>query len=240
MSNFANSDPVFLKRVRATWLDIYKPGDGMNGGAPKYKVSALIEPNSDNYKVCADAMIAAAKKLWGDNAIAMIRSMAANNKALRNGDDKMADDGSVRPEYAGMFFVSTSNKSKPQVIGPKRFKGRNNEFVTAKDPNGVFPYITEAGRAMIGAMDVTDDLGYEVKPPYRGCYVNLKITFVAGKKFTGSNKEIIPNQVFCKIEAVQFAADGEAFGAGPTSAEGFGEEEVEEATSASGGGSDLF
>lgn len=237
MSNFANSDPVFLKRVRATWLDIYKPGEGMNGGAPKFKVSALIDPESENETVCKKAMIAAATKLWAGNAVNVIRSMAANNKALRNGNDKLSDDGSVRPEYADMMFVSTSNKSKPQVIGPKRYKGRNNEFVTAKEPNGQFPYITEAGRAMIGGMDVTDELGYEVKAPYRGCYVNLKVTFVAGKQFTGSNKEVIPNQVFAKIEAVQFAADGEAFGAGPTSAEGFGEEEVEEAPA---GGSDLF
>lgn len=36
----------------------------------------------------------------------------------------------------------------------------------------------------------------------------------------------MPNQVYAKLIAVQFLRDGEAFGAGPTSAEGFGEEEV--------------
>jgi len=146
----------------------------------------------------------------------------------------------VRPEYADMLFISSSNKSKPQVIGPKLYKGKNNEFVTAQHPNGQFPYITEAGRALIGAVDVTDELGYEVKVPYRGCYINMKVVFIAGKQFTGADKKIIPNQVFAKIEAVQFSADGEAFGAGPTSAEGFGEEEVEPNSAPSGGGDDLF
>lgn len=37
---------------------------------------------------------------------------------------------------------------------------------------------------------------------------------------------MIPNQVYAKLEAVQFLRDGEAFGADPTSAEGFGDEEV--------------
>lgn len=221
MANFANSNSVFLKHVRATWLDIFKPGEGMNGGAPKYKVSALIDPGSDNETTAKKAMLEAAAKLWDKNAVNMIRSMAYNNKALRDGNNKMNDDGSVRAEYADMMFISTSNKSKPQVIGPRKHNGK---FVT----------ITEAGRALVDGVDVTDQLGYELKAPYRGCYVNLKVTFVAGKQFTGTNKEVIPNQVFAKIEAVQFAADGEAFGAGPTSAEGFGEEEV------TAGGDDPF
>ena len=227
MSNFASSQPVILKGLRAAWLDIFKPGEGMNGGAPKFKFTGLMEPDSEALKIGKAAMLEAATKLWGPaNAANMIRSMAANSRAIRDGNDKMSDDGTVRPEYENMFFISASNKAdkKPQIV-------------TQKMHNGKFVTITEAGRGMVNGMDVTDELGYEVKAPYRGCYVNLKVTFVAGKQFTGSNKEVIPNQVFAKIEAVQFAADGEAFGAGPTSAEGFGEEEVEEAPA---GGSDLF
>lgn len=215
MSNFASSNSVILKRVRATWLDVFKPGEGMNGGAPKFKVSALVEPDSENAKLCKAAMLDAAKKLWAENAVNVVKSMAANNKALRNGNDKLNDDGSVRPEYADMLYVSSSNKQKPQVVGPKKHNG---QFVT----------ITEAGRGTVQGLDVTSELGWEIKPPYRGCYINLKLQFVAGKSFKGSNGEIIPNQVYAKVEAVQFVDDGEAFGAGPTSAEGFGEEAVSE------------
>jgi dUTPase len=221
MSNFASSKPIILTRVRATWLDIFKPGEGMNGGEPKYKVSALIEPGSNNATLAKTAMLEAAKALWGANAENVVRSMAANNKAVRNGNDKLNDDGTIRDEYKDMLYISTSNKSKPQVVAPKRHNG---QFVT----------ITEDGRGMISGLDVTNEVGYQITPPYRGCYINLKVTFVAGKSFKGSNGEIIPNQVYAKVEAVQFAADGEAFGAGPTSAEGFGDEEVSGETESAG------
>lgn len=227
MADFANSDDVFLKRVRADWLNIFSPGEPMNGGKPKFKVSAIFEPGSENESVCKKAMLQAGEKLWAGNTVNVIRSMPANNKALRNGNDKLADDGSVRPQYADMLFVSCSNESRPQVIGPKKHNGK---FVT----------ITESGRGMVDGMDVTNELGYELKAPYRGCYINLKVQFVAGKQKTvtkGGKEVILPNQVYAKLLAVQFAADGEAFGAGPTSAEGFGEEEV---SAGAEGGSDLF
>ena len=227
MSNFASSSPVILKGLRASWLDIYKPGDGMNGGAPKFKFTGLMEPDSEALKVGKAAMLEAATKLWGPaNAANMIRSMSANSRAIRDGNDKMADDGTVRPEYANMFYLSSSNKAdkKPQIVAQKMF-------------NGQFVQITEAGRGMVNGIDVTDQLGYEVKVPYRGCYVNAKVEFVAGKQFTGSDKQVIPNQVFARIIAIQFVKDGEAFGSGPTSAEGFGDEEVEATAS---GASDLF
>lgn len=224
MANFSSSKSVILKGVRLTWLDAFKPGEGMNGGPPKYKVSALIIPGSENATLAKNAMVEAAKGLWAANAINVIQSMAANNKALRNGNDKLNEDGSVREAYKDMLFISASNKMKPQVVGPKKHNGN---FVT----------ITEEGRGMVNGIDVTDQLGWEVKVPYRGCYCNIKVQFVAGKSFKGGNGEIIPNQVYAKIEAIQFVADGEAFGSGPTSADGFGEEEVEET---SAGASDLF
>lgn len=227
MSNFASSQPVILKGLRAAWLDIFKPGEGMNGGAPKFKFTGLMEPESEALKIGKAAMLEAATKLWGAaNAANMIRSMAANSRAIRDGNDKMSDDGTVRPEYANMFFISASNKAdkKPQIVTQKK---HNNQFVT----------ITEAGRGMVNGMDVTDELGYEVIVPYRGCYVNAKVEFVAGKSFKGSDGQIIPNQVFARIIAVQYVGKGEAFGSGPTSAEGFGDEEVE---ATAGGASDLF
>ena len=226
MSNFASSNPVILKGLRAAWLDIFKPGEGMNGGAPKFKFTGLMAPDSEAATVAKAAMLEAAKGLWNENAVNVIKSMAANSKALRNGNDKLNDDGTIRDEYKDMLFISASNKAtqRPQVVGPKKH-------------NGKFPTITEDGRAMIDGIDVTNELGYEVKAPYRGCFVNAKVTFVAGKSFKGSDGQIIPNQVFARIIAIQFVRDGEAFGSGPTSAEGFDEEEVE---TAGEGASDLF
>ena len=78
MSNFASSEPVILKGLRAAWLDIYKPGEGMNGGPPKFKFTGLMEPDSEAAKLAKTAMVSAATKLWGQaNAANVIRSMAA-------------------------------------------------------------------------------------------------------------------------------------------------------------------
>lgn len=226
MSNFASSKPVILKGLRAAWLDIFKPGEGMNGGAPKYKFTGLMAPDSEAAKLAKQAMLDAASQLWGANAANMLRSMAANSKALRNGNDKMADDGTVRPEYEGQLFVSASSKAsqKPQVVAQKKF-------------NGKFVQITEEGRGLVDGMDVTSELGYPITVPYRGCYVNAKVEFVAGKSFKGSDGQIIPNQVFARIHAIQFVSDGDPFGSGPTSAEGFDDEEVvADATDSDGDG----
>lgn len=218
MSNFASSNSVILKNVRAQWLDIFQPSSGEINGkptTPKYKTVCLIEPDSEAATAAKTGMLAAAKALWGDaNAVNVVKNISANSKALRDGNGKIDDQGSVRDEFKDMLFISASNKQKPQVIAPRKHNGN---FVT----------ITEAGRGTVNGLDVTDELGYELKAPYRGCYVNLKVTFVAGKAFKAQSGEMIPNQVYAKLEAIQFLKDGQAFGSGPTSAEGFDDEEVE-------------
>ena len=49
--NGSASNPVILKGLRAAWLDIFKPGEGMNGGAPKFKFTGLMEPDSEALKI---------------------------------------------------------------------------------------------------------------------------------------------------------------------------------------------
>lgn len=219
-SNFASSNAVVLKNVRLQWGDLFTPASGEINGqktTPKFKAIGLFAKDSEAMSVGRQALLDAATALWGANATNVVAQISSNSKAIRDGNGKISDDGSVRPEFKDMFFVSCSNKMAPQIVGPKKHNGK---FVT----------ITEAGRGMVNGIDVTDQLGYELKAPYRGCIVNLKVQFVAGKAFKGSNGEMVPNQVYAKLEAVQFVGDGEAFGAGPTSAEGFGEEAVEETT----------
>ena len=218
MSNFASSPAVILKNVRLQWADIFQPSSGEINGkptTPKYKAVVLIDPNSDAATLAKNGMLAAAKALWGEaNALNVVKNISANSKALRDGNGKIDDSANVRDEFKDMLYLSASNKQKPQVIAPRR---HNDKFVT----------ISEDGRGYIAGLDVTDELGYELKAPYRGCYVNLKLTAVAGKAFKAATGEMIPNQVYAKLEAVQFLKDGEAFGSGPTSAEGFDDEEVE-------------
>lgn len=215
-SNFASSKPVILKNVRLQWGDLFQAASGEINGKktdPKFKAIGLFAKDSEATAVARAALLAAATELWGANAANVVTNISANSKAVRDGNSKINDDGSVREEFKDMLFISCSNKQRPQVIAPKLLDGK---FVT----------ITEDGRGMVNGIDVTDQLGYVLKAPYRGCYVNLKVQFVAGKSFKATSGEMIPNQVYAKLEAVQFLRDGDPFGAGPTSAEGFGDEEV--------------
>ena len=211
-SNFASSKAVILKNVRLQWGDLFQAASGEINGKktdPKFKAVALFAKDSEATATARAALLAAATELWGANAQNVVANISSNSK--------IDDSGNVRPEFKDMLFISCSNKQRPQVIAPKLLDGK---FVT----------ITEEGRGMVNGIDVTDQLGYVLKAPYRGCYVNLKVQFVAGKAFKASSGEMIPNQVYAKLEAVQFLRDGEAFGAGPTSAEGFGDEDVAQET----------
>lgn len=86
-----------------------------------------------------------------------------------------------------------------------------------KDASGNFPVLTE-----------------ESGKPYGGCFVNVKVEVKAMKA-----KEQIPNQVYATLLTVQFAGDGESFGAAPGTAEGFDEVAGAEAVGASAA-DDLF
>lgn len=217
-SNFVYGDEVILKNVRAQWLDIYRPGDAMEEGRePKYKVIALIEPESQTLKDGKQAMLTVAKKLWPNNAIEVVKNMTANSKAIRNGNAKINDEGDVRPEFKNMMFISASNKVKPRIVGPARVE---------RGGKKVFVDINEDGTCSINGK-VQDEAPYKITKPYRGCYVNLKVKFVAGKAFKGNDGKMIPNQVFCQLIAVQFVKDGIAFGPGENSADGFEDEDVE-------------
>ena len=215
MSNFASSKPVILKRVRLDFFDIFTPGKPLEeDGKWKYKLKAIMEADSEALKAAKESMGEAARALWGENAKNVVPNITANSKAVRDGNSNMDTSGNVRPEYAGKFFISASNDSKPQVVAPKKHNGK---FVT----------ITENGRGFVDGLDVTDTLGFPITVPYRGCYVNVKVTFVAGKSLKTASGKTLPNQIYAKLEAIQFVADGDAFGAGPTNADGFEEEEVE-------------
>ena len=229
MANFENSDELVLKGVRLDYFDAWTPGepqnekDKANPKKWKFKAKAIFEPVGPAADAAKAGLMQAATKLWGANAANMLRSLPTNSKAVRKGDDYLATDGSVRPAYAGKLFVSASNIMKPQIVGPAKH-------------NGKFVQISADGRGYVDGVELNPP-PYKITAPYRGCYVNLKLQFIAGK--ADPSKEM-PNQVYAKLIAIQFVRDGEAFGSGPTSAEGFDDEDVETAGAGADEGGDLF
>ncbi len=226
MSNFASSKSVILKNVTLDFFDVFSPGKPMNDkGEPKYKVKVIIEPNSEAHQAARAGMTEAAINLWGDNAKTVVPAITNNSKALRDGNSNLDQNGAIRPEYKDKFFVSASNVTKPQCVAQRKHEGK---FIT----------INQDGSASIDGMRV--DPPYPITVPYRGCKVNVKVQFVAGKSFKTKSGEQLPNQIYAKFEALQFVADGTPFGAGPTSAEGFEDEEAPAGAEVGASGGDLF
>lgn len=218
-NNFENSESVVLKNVRLDYFDLFKPAPSQepskkdNRDHDRYRARAIFEKGTEAYSQAAKGLMEAATKMWGANAKTMLESIPANSKAVRNGNTNLDKAGNIRPEYADKFFIQASNKSQPQIVAQARHEGK-------------WVSIGENGRGYVNGRDVTDALAFEIVKPFRGCYVDLKVTFVAGKAQTLQNGQKLPNQVYAQVEAVKFVKKGEAFGRGATSAEGFEDEEI--------------
>lgn len=230
-NNFEESDSIILPGVRLDFFDLWTAGkpqnekDVANPKKWKFKAKVIFDKGSEADKRAQAGMVVAAKKLWGENYANVIRTLAKNSIALRNGDDNLDNNGAVREAYVGMKYVSCSNGGKPEIVAPRRH-------------NGKFINISADGRGFVDGVELNPP-PFLIVAPYRGCYVNLKLKFVAGKGMTAPDGSVLPNQIFGKLEAVQFLRDGEAFaGGGSNSAEGF--DEVGEVETAAAGGDGLF
>ena len=101
---------VVTNKVRFSYCSIWEPKAMEEGATPKYSVTLLI-PKSDTVMVNAINMAVEAakeegKSKWGGKIPATIRT------PLRDGDAERPD----RPEYEGMYFMSTSSVKPIKVV----------------------------------------------------------------------------------------------------------------------------
>ena len=109
--NNQNNTKVIVP-CRFSYLHCWEP-DSVNGGDPKYSVSAII-PKSDTKTVKAiKAAIEQAKKdsvsKWGGKVPANLKL------PLRDGDIDRPDDEA----YAGCYFFNANSRQAPQVVDSK-------------------------------------------------------------------------------------------------------------------------
>lgn len=100
---------VVTGKARLSYVNIFQPRSGMDGGEPKYSVSLLI-PKSDKATVekvraAIEAAKEAGKPTWGGKVPPGLKS------PLRDGDTERDD-----PVYAGHYFINATSKSKPGVV----------------------------------------------------------------------------------------------------------------------------
>ena len=110
MNNQNNTKVIVPCRV--SYLHCWEP-DSVNGGDPKYSVSAII-PKSDTKTV--NAIKAAIEQAKKDSVSKWGGKVPANLKLpLRDGDIDRPDDEA----YAGCYFFNANSRQAPQVVDSK-------------------------------------------------------------------------------------------------------------------------
>lgn len=108
MSNTANATKVIVP-CRFSYLHCWEP-DSVNGGDPKYSVSAII-PKSDTKTI--HAIKAAVEQAKKDSVSKWGGKIPANLKLpLRDGDLDRPDDEA----YANSYFFNANSRQAPQVV----------------------------------------------------------------------------------------------------------------------------
>ena len=97
---------------RFSYLHCWEP-DSVNGGDPKYSVSAIV-PKSDTKTV--EAIKAAIEQAKKDSATKWGGKVPGNLKTpLRDGDIERPDDEA----YKGCYFFNANSRQAPQVVDSK-------------------------------------------------------------------------------------------------------------------------
>lgn len=108
MSNTANATKVIVP-CRFSYLHCWEP-DSVNGGDPKYSVSAII-PKSDTKTI--NAIKAAVEQAKKDSVSKWGGKIPANLKLpLRDGDLDRPDNEA----YANSYFFNANSRQAPQVV----------------------------------------------------------------------------------------------------------------------------
>lgn len=108
MSNTVNATKVIVP-CRFSYLHCWEP-DSVNGGDPKYSVSAII-PKSDTKTI--NAIKAAVEQAKKDSVSKWGGKVPANLKLpLRDGDIDRPDDEA----YANSYFFNANSRQAPQVV----------------------------------------------------------------------------------------------------------------------------
>ena len=156
------SQEVFLKEVRLANGYLFKPYNKANSrGELKYRGTFLFPPGSEQDKLCQQAIMKVAAEEFGENWAKIVAAMESSKKCLRQGDTAIDNAGNVREGFAGMKYVSSANKDKPLVIGPR------------KNAQGKFDPLDPSGGK-----------------PYNGCIVTAKIEITAMKAFEDAPNNI--------------------------------------------------
>lgn len=103
---------VKLEKVRLAFPKLFKAEQVNGEGDPQFSATFILPKNHPNVKDIENAILQVAKEKWADKADAILKKVKAELKTcLKDGDLKADLEG-----FAGNYFLSASNKTRPYVI----------------------------------------------------------------------------------------------------------------------------
>ncbi|MCO6551524.1 MAG: DUF2815 family protein [Gilliamella sp.] len=103
---------VKLQNVRLAFPKLFKAEQVNGEGDPQFSATFILPKNHPNVKDIENAILQVAKEKWADKADAILKKVKAELKTcLKDGDLKADLEG-----FAGNYFLSASNKTRPYVI----------------------------------------------------------------------------------------------------------------------------
>ncbi|WP_085248052.1 DUF2815 family protein [Gilliamella mensalis] len=103
---------VKLQNVRLAFPELFKAEQVNGEGDPQFSATFILPRNHPNVKDIENAILQVAKEKWADKADAILKKVKAELKTcLKDGDLKADLEG-----FAGNYFLSASNRTRPYVI----------------------------------------------------------------------------------------------------------------------------
>lgn len=113
-------DIVVLENVRLGFPTLFTPKASVEGGALKYSVQPIIDPDTPhgakNLAKLKKAFDTAATKLWADKAAKIVKTLDADRAGIKDGDLNTNKDGDTWSGFEGMKYITASNRKRPQVL----------------------------------------------------------------------------------------------------------------------------
>ena len=103
---------VKLQNVRLAFPKLFKAEQVNGEGDPQFSATFILPKSHPSVKDIENAILQVAKEKWADKADAILKKVKAELKTcLKDGDLKADLEG-----FAGNYFLSASNKTRPYVI----------------------------------------------------------------------------------------------------------------------------
>lgn len=117
---------VKTPRALGCYVTLAKPRAVEAGKEPEYSV-ALLWPKTTDLSDVRKAIEEAAVSKWGPNAPKLFGTKLKN--PLRDGDQKLDDEGKVDPIYKGKWYVNARSKTRVPIVDAQ---------LAPVDPNEVY------------------------------------------------------------------------------------------------------